>query len=355
MIGTPLGNLLAFFGAVAIAVLLLWPGVGLVPRSLRHRLSARRARLEDALKHVYHQDAAGRAATVESIGGALGTKPATTVPLVQSMQQAGLIRWTDGRVTLSEDGERYALQVIRAHRLWERYLADETGLDPREWHAVADRREHRMTPERVDALSERLGHPRFDPHGDPIPTAEGEIPEPDARVTALPEAAPRVPLVVVHVEDEPDVVFAEILAQGIHLGQELVVLRKDDRRVVLAFDGREVSLAPLVAANVSVRPLRGAEEPSGAPSRTLADLAVGQDAEIVLISQGCRGIERRRLMDLGIVPGTAIALERRGMTGGLSAYRVRGTLVALREEQAAMIRVETRPDIERAASGSAAS
>ena len=79
---------------------------------------------------------------------------------------------------------------------------------------------------------------------------------------------------------------------------------------------------------------------------TLIDLQIGQSAEVVRISPACRGIERRRLMDLGIVPGTAISRERRSMTGGLSAYRVRGTLIALRREQAETIAVEVDPDTE---------
>jgi DtxR family Mn-dependent transcriptional regulator len=231
--------------------------------------------------------------------------------------------------------------VIRAHRLWERYLADKTGVDPREWHASADRYEHRITPERADALAEQLGDPRIDPHGDPIPTADGEVPEQDARVTPLSELGEGVPACVVHVEDEPEVVFAEILAHGVHPGHELTVLRRDDLRIVFELDGRELTLAPVVAVNVSVRPLRNGHRNHPPTSRlTLADVDLGQQAEVVRISEACRGIERRRLMDLGLVPGTAITLERRGMTGGASAYRVRGTLIALRREQAQVIGVE---------------
>ena len=97
------------------------------------------------------------------------------VPLVGRMQELGLARVADGRVLLTEEGRRYALEVIRAHRLWERYLADETGVDPLEWHERAERKEHKLTREDADALARRLGNPRFDPHGDPIPTADGSV------------------------------------------------------------------------------------------------------------------------------------------------------------------------------------
>jgi DtxR family Mn-dependent transcriptional regulator len=338
-------NLVVFFALALIAVVLFWPGFGLVPRFLRHRLTATRVRLEDALKHIYHQESSGQTATIASLGGALEAAPATAVALVQRMQQVGLARLTDGRILLTEDGERYALQVIRAHRLWERYLADETGVDPRRWHASADRREHRITPREADALAERLGDPRFDPHGDPIPTADGEVPEQDARVTPLSELAEGTPACVVHVEDEPQVVYEEVVAQGVHPGQELVVFSRDDRRIVFDADGRSITVAPVVAANISVRPMRRrSEDRPAAPLLTLADLEIGQEAEVVRISPACRGIERRRLMDLGIVPGTAIVRERRSMTGGLSAFRVRGTLIALRREQAVTIAVEVGSD-----------
>jgi len=343
MTDTPALNLAIFIVITVVAVLLFWPGFGVVPRSFRQRVVASRVRIEDALKHIYHNESEGRTASLASLGGALETTPATVVTLVQRMQQAGLLRLTDGRILLTDEGRRYALQVIRAHRLWERYLADRTGVDPLEWHARADRYEHRITPERADALAEQLGDPRIDPHGDPIPTAAGEVPEQDARVTSLSELSEGVPSSVVHVEDEPEVVFAEILAHGVHPGLELTVLRRDDLRIVFEVDGRELTLAPVIAANVSVRPLRnGLRDQPASPSLTLADVDLGQQAEIVRVTEACRGIERRRLMDLGLVPGTAIVLERRGMTGGASAYRVRGTLIALRREQAQTIAVARR-------------
>jgi DtxR family Mn-dependent transcriptional regulator len=326
-------------------VALFWPGFGLVPRLLRHRVTASRVRLEDALKHIYHQEWSEQTATIASLGGALEVAPAKAVALLERMQEAGLARMTDGRLLLTDEGRRYALQVIRAHRLWERYLADETGVDPRLWHTSADRREHRITPREADALAERLGDPRFDPHGDPIPTADGEVPEHDAQIKPLSELAEGEGASVIHVEDEPQVVYEQLVAQGVNPGQELVVASKNDRRIVFEADGRSAAVAPVVAANVSVRPVRRRpEEHRAARLPTLIDLEIGQNAEVVRISPACRGIERRRLMDLGIVPGTAISRERRSMTGGLSAYRVRGTLIALRREQAETIAVEIRPE-----------
>ena len=85
--------------------------------------------------------------------------------------------------TLSDTGRAYALRVLRTHRLLERFLADRTGTRPAEWHLQAERREHQLSLDETERLARRMGHPLYDPHGDPIPTATGELPE--ARGTPL--------------------------------------------------------------------------------------------------------------------------------------------------------------------------
>jgi len=335
----PLQNLLVFGVLVAVLGLFFWQRRGSGGRGRRGRAMARRVVLEDALKHVYNHDERGQTSTLESLAGALEISTTHAVALVDRMRDLGLARFADGRMVLTEEGRRYALEVIRAHRLWERYLADETGLDPLEWHDRAERKEHRLSREQADALSERLGHPRFDPHGDPIPTADGAVFAGDvAPLTSL-HAGDRA--VVAHVEDEPKVVYAQLLAEGLYPGMEVRVDAKDDERIELSGHGRRFVLAPMVAENVSIRRLDDDERFAPA-SETLASLKPGESAEVVRLSPACRGLERRRLMDLGIVPGTRVALERRGLTGGLSAYRVRGTIIGLRQEQARMIGIENR-------------
>ena len=337
---TPLANLIVFFLGAALLTAVLLPGRGYLARGRRGRQLARRVVLEDALKHVYNHDAAGRTSTLESLAGALEISASNAVSLVSRMQEVGLARVADGRILLTDDGRRYALDVIRAHRLWERYLADETGVDPLEWHERAERKEHKMTREEADALAARLGNPRFDPHGDPIPTAEGAIYDEDVvRLTSL---EPGARAVVTHVEDEPHVVYAQLVALGVCPGMEIRVDSKTEQRIAVDGDGRRFLLAPLVAENVSIRRLDDAPEPAAGTMETLASLSAGEFAEVVRLSPACRGLERRRLMDLGVVPGTRVGLERRGLTGGLSAYRVRGTVIGLREEQARMIGVTRR-------------
>lgn len=338
---TPLANLILFFLGAALLLAILWPGRGYWARGRRGRELARRIVLEDALKHVYNHDAAGRTSTLESLAGALEISSVSAVSLVNRMQEVGFAKIADGRIVLTDEGRRYALDVIRAHRLWERYLADETGVDPLEWHERAEHKEHKMTREEADALAARLGDPRFDPHGDPIPTADGAVYGED--VVPLTSLEPGARAVVAHVEDEPHVVYAQLVALGVYPGMEIRIDSKTEQRIAVDGDGRRFLLAPLVAQNVSIRRLEGdAPETAEVTMDTLASLDAGESADVVRLSAACRGLERRRLMDLGIVPGTRVGLERRGLTGGLSAYRVRGTVIGLREEQARMIGVTHR-------------
>jgi len=340
-LSTPLSNLLIFAVVTAALVLLFAPRFGLVPAVRRYRRDRQRIQLEDALKHIFDHDHRGPAATPATLSHALRIAPAKTLALVERMQRAGLVTEVDGRLLPSAEGRHYALEVIRAHRLWERYLADETGVDPVKWHALAERREHALTRDEAEALSRRLGHPRFDPHGDPIPTADLELP--GENMIPLTQLEQGESARVLHLEDEPDTIFAQLIALGFFPGMEIKVESKSDQRIVLEAEGRTLTLSPAAAGNVSIQPLSQKElEDLHEAHETLAALRSGEAATIARISPACRGLERRRLLDLGILPGTRVEHDRRGLTGGLTSYVVRGTHIALRDEQAELIAIHRK-------------
>jgi DtxR family Mn-dependent transcriptional regulator len=181
-----------------------------------------------------------------------------------------------------------------------------------------------------------MGDPRFDPHGDPIPTAGGEIPPPRGRpLTELPSGE----LVeIVHVEDEPQAVYAQLLAEGLHPGMRARVVDTSPRRIRLETYGEEHVFAPVVAANLWAIPLPADQKEEG-PFEPLSALQPGQKAKVIGISAVCRGPQRRRMLDLGIVPGTVVEAELQNPSGDPTAYRVRGAMIALRREQAELIHV----------------
>jgi DtxR family Mn-dependent transcriptional regulator len=109
------------------------------------------------------------------------------------------------------------------------------------------------------------------------------------------------------------------------------------QRVRFWAEGDEHVLAPLLAVNISVVPLHPAEKMQLASFESLSNLKLGDIAKVINISPLCRGAERRRLMDLGILPGTIIKAEMVSPSGDPTAYRIRGALIGLRQEQAALI------------------
>lgn len=333
----PLVSLVAVLAAVVLAVALFWPGTGLAWRWRRGLAASDRVEVEDALKHVWDGEYRQRPATLESLAGALGLSGRAAAELVDRLGRLDLVDHDDTALRLTADGRREALRVIRIHRLWERYLADETGLDAREWHAHAERREHGTSDQQAAALAATLGHPRYDPHGDPIPLASGELPPHQG--VPLTQLQPDQVAEIVHLEDEPDAVFAQIVAAGLTPGMRVRLIERSPKRLRFEADAEEVVLAPVVAANVTVLPVEQPAAPLAATTR-LSAIAPGESAEVVALAASCRGAQRRRLLDLGVVPGTRVTNELGAPSGDPVAYRIRGALIALRHDQAHHILVQ---------------
>ncbi|MCK6625664.1 MAG: metal-dependent transcriptional regulator [Anaerolineae bacterium] len=341
----PLNTLIITTLVAALTLWLFWPDKGLFWRWQQTRSITRRVLIEDALKHIYDCEYHGRAPTVQSLAGALNSSVNEMAGLLTDMQAHELITFAGDKPELTPQGRDYALHIIRAHRLWERYLADKTGYAAADWHSQSERREHHLSRAQADALAHELGHPRFDPHGDPIPTASGDLAAPVERYS-LSNFRPNQYGQIVHLEDEPETVYAQLLAEGLHLGMLVLVTEITPQRVRFWADGDEHVLAPMLAANVSVTPIHLEEEAETGPYESLSQLKLGQSARVTGISHRCRGAERRRFLDLGILPGTIVKAEMVSPSGDPTAYRIRGALIGLRKEQADLIYItrDLEPD-----------
>ncbi|MCU0787021.1 MAG: metal-dependent transcriptional regulator, partial [Verrucomicrobia bacterium] len=320
-------------GLIILAVLMavaavLWPRQGVVARWRSARRLAERVRREDAIKHILKREVNGSEATIESLAGHLQIPANQTVAVLDDLETRGLLTFEGGRLHLKPAGRELALHVIRAHRLWEHYLSEETGVAEAEWHRQAERKEHLLSPQEADALAARLGHPTLDPHGDIIP----EPGRPVAADLGIPLNAAELnqPLRVTHVEDEPSAIYAQLTAQGIRTGMRGLLVEKLPHRIRFWADGNEHVLAPVIANNISVEPLADYAPRDLLDEEYLSGLAEGQRGKVLGLSPACRGPERRRLLDLGFVPGTEVLAEMKSPGGDPTAYRVRGTLIALR-------------------------
>jgi DtxR family Mn-dependent transcriptional regulator len=315
-----------------------WPDRGLFWRWRRARQVDERVLIEDALKHLHRCERYGYRPTVQSLAGALGVSGDQVAELLTKMEAHQLVKIEKDAYRLTPTGREYALRVIRAHRLWERYLAETTGFEEVEWHDQAEHQEHWLSPDETNALAAQLGHPTHDPHGDPIPTASGEMVAHGGK--PLTSLAVDVPARIVHIEDEPETVFAQLMAEDLHVGMVLRVIESTAQRVRFWAGDDDHLLAPIVAANISVVPLPEARRVEEAPGDRLSNLQPGERAEVLELSPSLRGAERRRLMDLGLLPGSVIEAELTSPSGDPTAYLIRGALIALRSEQAKSIRVK---------------
>jgi DtxR family Mn-dependent transcriptional regulator len=296
----------------------------------RMRQQRQRVLFEDALKHLHACERQGHAATTESLAGILRRAPRHVIELCRRMQARGWVRLTDDGLRLTAEGEQLALQVVRAHRLWERYLADEARLPLHKLHAVADRREHQRDAGALEAMDAAMGHPLTDPHGDPIPSAEGSLPpRVSQRLTEWPVGRPAT---ITHLEDEPPAVFSQIIAEGLRPGQRIRIIEGDERRIVLTDETETFILAPVVAGNIFIVPAEPAVEEE--TIRPLTTLKKSQSAIVHGLDDSLQGYTRRRLLDLGLTPGAEISAAYAAFLGDPMAFRVRGSLVALRRDQA---------------------
>lgn len=332
--------LFALLGGLIFMFLLgfmFWPQTGFIWKLQKRRELTEKVLIEDILKYIFKCERNQKTASLESLAGALSISLGHATEILALTQDKGLVEITENRFQLTEAGRRTATQIVRAHRLWERYLADATGYKESDWHQQAERLEHKLSLEDLDRLSASLGHPTHDPHGDPIPTPRGDlISHGGMPLTDLP---PQTSARIVHIEDEPDVIYAQIVAEDLHPNMVVEIDEKTANRIRFWAADQEHVLAPIVAANISVIPLVDNGTEVFLEGVSLDTLQPGETGQVTGISSLSRGVERRRLFDLGIIPGTEITVELVNPGGDPTAYRIRGSVIALRNSQAHLIKV----------------
>ena len=244
---------LILFIVVAIALaMLLWPDKGLAARWKRWRAAVEREQVEDALKVLLDHKWEGLATSSDALVAHLSLSAATVLRLVTRMEAQGLVQTRGSELALTAEGERWALQVVRAYRLWERYLASEARMPLAQIHGEAHHLEHGLTPEQVNDLDAALGYPLRDPHGDPIPSRNGDLPV--QKLALLEGLHPGQQAVVCRVDNEdPDLLryltTIELVPQA-----RITVLERSNFDGVLRLEvgEGEVSLGPRLTGQIYV-------------------------------------------------------------------------------------------------------
>jgi DtxR family Mn-dependent transcriptional regulator len=134
--------------------------------------------VEDYLKAIYQLSPEGRPASTSEIAHLLALSPPSVTGMVKRLSEHGLLEHVPYRgVQLTREGRRAALRMVRRHRLIEAYLVEFLGYSWDTVHDEAERLEHAVSDTMVERMASALGHPDVDPHGDPIPSADGSIHE----------------------------------------------------------------------------------------------------------------------------------------------------------------------------------
>lgn len=135
--------------------------------------------IENYLKAIYLLEQRERKVTTKALADSLDVAAPSVTAMIKRLHAMRLVRYTRYRgMALTPTGKRMALEVIRHHRLLELYLVEALGLPWDQVHEEAERLEHVISEELEERIAEHLGHPGTDPHGDPIPTKEGQVEQP---------------------------------------------------------------------------------------------------------------------------------------------------------------------------------
>lgn len=327
----PLTSLIVGFVIMFFLTWVYLPRKGLLARWKRSKKNTHRILIEDSLKHLYNCEYNGINCTLNSVAGNVSISADEAAKVINKLEELELITSHETGISLTPEGRAYALRIIRTHRLWEKYLADETSVGEEDWHIAAEEIEHNITPAQADALAAQIGNPVFDPHGDPIPSAKGDLPV--KKGTALNTLKTGEFARIIHIEDEPNAIYSQLVAAGLYPGMQVKMIESSKDRINFLANGEEVVLAPLFAKNVTIIPIKDEPTVKG-KFKSLSSLSVGEKGTVLGISKRCRGQQRRRLMDLGVVPGTEIEAEMKSIGGDPVAYRIRGASIALRKNQA---------------------
>ncbi len=213
--------------------------------------------VEDYLKTLYavHQSTGGTSnVPIGRLASAMGVVPGTATSMMKALADAGLVEYESrAGVRLSPRGEQLALHVLRRHRLVELFLVSVLGLDWSVVHEEADLLEHSISDRVLERIDLVLGHPKVDPHGDPIPTSKGKLHEPEGISLAACDIGVRQHVTRVLNQNIDFLRFVE--REGLRPGAVVTVQRRDDAAdtSTIVVQGRKAtSLSLPVAAQILV-------------------------------------------------------------------------------------------------------
>lgn len=193
---------------------------------------------ENYLKTIFHLQLEYQTVTTNALAEKLQARPASITDMMKKLSAKKLLHYKPYYgFTLSAEGKRVAIDIIRRHRLWEFFLAEKLHFGWDEVHVLAEELEHVSSKKLIDKLDEYLGYPGFDPHGDPIPDSKGKITT--GKVYSLSEAPLNTSLQVSRISNQSHEFLELLKHKGLGIGTQLEIRKRFD------FDGSlQVKLKP---------------------------------------------------------------------------------------------------------------
>ncbi len=304
-----------------------------------------------------------RPVPLSELAKALDITTVSVNEMCRKLQSTGYLSYQPYKgAKLTAQGEEIANQTLRRHRLWEVFLVEKLQMSPDEANQVACELEHVSPEDLINRLDAYLEFPVYSPRGFPIPRPEGaDRVNPDISLRDLPVGRPAQ---VKHCTGAATI--KEFLAgQGIHEGTRITPIAAGAENLLVEVDGVHLTLSCEMAGNILVSPIlseialekdinqkkftnntknstKGDHMAKSDLVTTehipLSDLKQGEDAVIVRV--GGKGAIKRRMMDMGIVPGSSIRVVRVAPFGDPIEYSIKGYNLSLRKSEAKEIIVE---------------
>src|SRR5688500_1132710 len=192
--------------------------------------------------------------STNAIAAHLDTSAASVTDMLRKLADKELITYQKYKgAQLTEPGNKLATKLVRKHRLWEVFLVQSLGMTWDEVHDIAEELEHIQSDQLIERLDSFLGFPKFDPHGDPIPNAQGKY---TLRAQLLlTELQPGQEGVVIGVKEADNSLLKHLNDKGITIGKKAKILENDayDQTIRVAIEEIELSLSGKVAQNILIK------------------------------------------------------------------------------------------------------
>lgn len=212
---------------------------------------------ENHLKEIFHLSGKDKEkVSTNALAERLETKASSITDMLQKLKAKKLIDYQKYKgFSLTEKGEKIALQIIRKHRLWETFLVNKLNFGWDEVHDVAEQLEHIRSLKLIDSLDQFLEFPKFDPHGDPIPDKDGNISYRESKIN-LSESTVKTRVEVISVNEDSLALLKYLDEIGLSIGSVIDVHSRVsfDKSMNVTIDGcGQISLSKKVSENIGVR------------------------------------------------------------------------------------------------------